>query len=297
MRIFVTGATGFVGSVVVADLIGAGHDVVGLVRSAEGARVLALAGAEPVQGDLGDLEALGVLAQKADAVIHTAFNHDFSRMAESCELDRLVLEAFGTALEGSNKPLIVTAGLPLLPGQLVSEGDEPAPGRHSTPRVSEQTAMSMIERGVRAMVIRMAQVHDQTKQGFASYLLKHARKKGVSAYPGEGLNRWAAVHRLDAGRLYRLVLERGAAGERYHAVAEEGVPMREIAQAIGRKLEVPVVSLSAEASAEHFGWLNRIASMDITASSEQTQLKMPWFPKESPTLLFDLKTGDSSCPT
>lgn len=210
ISIFLTGATGFVGSAVVADLIGAGHQVVGLCRSEESARRLALVGAEAVLADLKDLDTLRREARKADAVIHTAFNHDFSRMVENCELDRQAIEAFGAALEGSNKPPpVFTSGLPIAAdGQIVGEDYIPPSGASGTPRVSEQTAMSMVGRGVRAMVIRMSQVHDWTKQGFATYLLDHARKKEVSAYPGVGLNQWPAIHRLDAARLYRLVLEK-----------------------------------------------------------------------------------------
>ena len=186
-------------------------------------------------------------------------------------MDRLAIEALGAGLAGSDKPLIVTSGLPVIPGRVATEDDVPSSAAHGMPRVSEQTALSMLARGVRAMVVRMPQVHDRTEQGFATYLLAHAREKGVSAYVGEGLNREPAVHRLDAASLYRPVLEKGVAGKRYHAVAEEGVAVRAIAEAIGQHLDIPVVSLSLKVSGSHFGWLDRIAQMDVPASSSLTQ--------------------------
>ncbi|MBA4173409.1 MAG: NAD-dependent dehydratase [Hyphomicrobium sp.] len=294
MRIFVTGATGFVGSAIVPDLLNAGHEVIGLVRSDEGARKLAAAGAKAVRGDLNDLVGLRRESGTADAVVHAAFDHDFSKMAENCELDRKAIVALGEALEGSDKPLIVTSGLPLTPGRVANENDVPPPGGLGTPRVSEQTAISLVERGVRAMVIRMPQVHDRTKQGFATYLLAHAREKGISAYVDEGLNRWPAVHRLDAARLYRLAMEKGHAGLRYHAVAEEGVSVRSIAEAIARRLDIPAVSLSAEASADHFGWLDRIAKMDTTASSDLTRQMLGWRPMETTSFLADLESAQGT---
>ena len=190
MRVFLTGATGFVGSAVVSDLLAASHRVVGLARSDEAATALIAAGAEVHRGDLRDHESLRRGAEQADAVIHTGFNHDFSGLAESCEMDRLAIEALGAGLAGSGKPLIVTSGLPVIPGRVATEDDAPPSGAHGMPRVSEQTALSMTGRGVRAMVVRMPQVHDRTKQGFASYVLDHAREKGSSAHVGEGLNRW-----------------------------------------------------------------------------------------------------------
>jgi nucleoside-diphosphate-sugar epimerase len=294
MRIFVTGATGFVGSAVVPDLLDAGHDVIGLVRSEEGARKLAAVGAKAVQGDLKDLVGLRREAGTADAVIHAAFDHDFSKMAESCEMDRTAIEAIGEALEGSDKPLIVTSGLPLTPGRVSNENDVPPPGEHGVPRVSEQTAMSLVKRGVRSMVIRMPQVHDQTKQGFATYLLAHAREKGISAYVDEGLNRWPAVHRRDAARLYRLALEKGHAGRHYHAVAEEGVSVLKIAETIATRLDIPAVSLSAEMSADHFGWLDRIAKMDVAASSDITRQMLAWRPMETSSFLADLESSQDN---
>lgn len=288
MRIFITGATGFVGSAVVTDLLNAGHAVVGLARSEESAKNLVVAGAEAVRGDLKDLKELTRQAKTAEAVIHAAFDHDFSRLAENCEMDRQAIEAIGVGLEGSGKPLIVTSGLPLTPGRAATEHDVPPAGAHGIPRVSEQTAISMVERGVRSMVIRMPQVHDQSKQGFATYLLAHAREKGVSAYVGDGRNRWPAVHRLDAARLYRLVLENGSTGQRYHAVAEEGVSMLAVAEAIGRRLDIPVAALTAEVSADHFGWLDRIARMDVPALSDLTQQMLDWRPTQPSSFLDDL---------
>lgn len=288
MRVFVTGATGFVGSAVVPTLLAAGYEVVGLARSDEAAAALVAVGARVHRGDLKDPHSLRRGAELADAVVHAAFDHDFSKLAASCEMDRRAIEAISAGLVGSDKPLIVTSGLPVTPGRTATEDDLPPSGAHGIPRVSEQTAMSTIGHGVRSMVVRMPQVHDRRKQGFATYLLAHAREKGVSAYVGDGLNRWPAVHRLDAARLYRLVLENGAAGQRYHAVAEEGVPVRKIAEAIGRGLKLPVVAMSAEEAASHFGWLDRIAKMDVPASSTLTQESLGWRPTETASFLDDL---------
>lgn len=289
MRVFVTGATGFVGSAVVPDLLAAGHRVVGLARSDEAEAALIAAGAEAHRGDLQDVDSLRRGTEQADAVIHSAFDHDFSKLAENCDMDRLAIEALGAGLAGSDRPLIVTSGLPVIPGRVATEEDVPPSGAHGMPRVSEQTALSMIARGVRAMIVRISQVHDRTKQGFATYLLAHAREKGVSAYVGEGLNRWPAVHCLDAASLYRLVLEKGAVGKRYHAVAEEGVAVRAIAEAIGQHLDLPVVSLSLKDSGSHFGWLDRIAQMDVPASSWLTQEGLGWHCKEKASFLDDLE--------
>ncbi|WP_174291682.1 SDR family oxidoreductase [Sphingomonas bacterium] len=288
MRVFVTGATGFVGSAVVPDLLAAGHRVVGLARSDEAAATLVAAGAEVHHGDLRDTDSLRRGAEQADAVIHAAFDHDFANLAASCEMDRDAIEALGHGLAGSGKPLIVTSGLPVIPGRVVTEDDAPPPGAHGMPRVSEQTALALVRHGVHATVVRMPQVHDRSKQGFATYLLAHAREKGMSAYVGDGRNRWPAVHRLDAARLYGHVLERGVAGQCYHAVTETGVSVCDIAEAIGRRLNMPVVSLSAAESASHFGWLDRIARMDVPASSTLTQERVAWAPKEATGFLEDL---------
>jgi nucleoside-diphosphate-sugar epimerase len=289
MRIFVTGATGFIGSAIVRELIGAGHQVLGLARSAAGAQSLAAADAQAQQGDITDLESLRTGAASADAVIHTAFIHDFSRFKENCEIDGRAIEALGAALAGSDRPLLVTAGLArLASGEAASELDAAPPVSGSYPRASEQTAAALAERGVRVSVVRLPQVHDTVKQGLVSYAIAVAREKGASAYIGEGHNRWAAVHVLDAARLYRLVLEKGEPGARYNAIAEEGVPMRQIAEVIGRGLRVPAVSLTPEQAAAHFGWLAGFAGWDLAGSSELTQKKLGWQPT-GPGLIADLE--------
>jgi nucleoside-diphosphate-sugar epimerase len=280
MRVFVTGATGFIGSAIVPELLTAGHEVLGLARSDAGAKSLMATGAQVHRGDLEDLDSLRSGAAAADGVIHTAFNHDLSKWAENCEADRHAIEALGSALAGSDRPLIVTSGTvaAYTPGRLTTEEDPP---NSPIPRVaSEQAAASVAAQGVHVLVMRLPQVHDPVRQGLITYLIAVAREKGVSAYVGDGLNRWPAAHRLDAAHLYRLALEKGAAGARYHAVAEEGVPLREIAEAIGRRLKVPVVSKSPEEAGEYFGWLGGFVGFDLAASSALTQERLGWRPTQ-----------------
>jgi len=286
MRVFVTGATGFIGSRIVPELISAGHQVLGLARSDAGAQSLAAAGAQAHRGDLEDLESLRTGAVASDAVIHTAFRHDWTRFAESCELDKRAIEAIGAVLQGSSRLLIVSSGVGVAQGRAATEDDPPL-SSPSLPRVSEVTAAALMEAGVHASVMRLPQVHNPEKQGLITPLIAIARAKGVSAYIGDGHNRWPAAHVGDVARLYRLALEKGTAGARYHAVAEEGVPLKDIATAIGRGLNVPVVSISPEQAQEHFGFLGFFAGRDAHTSSAQTRAKLGWNPA-GPTLLADL---------
>jgi nucleoside-diphosphate-sugar epimerase len=286
MRVFVTGATGFIGNPVVKELIAAGHKVLGMARSDEGAKSLAALGAEVQRGSLEDLDVLRQGATASDAVIHLAFVHDWSKFVENCAIDRRAIEALGSVLAGSDRPLIVTGGLGGLagPGQVATE-DDGIPPDFPFPRVSEQTALAL--KGVRASVMRLPQVHDTTKQGIITLAVAVAREKGVSAYVGEGHNRWAAAHVSDVARLYRLALENNEAGAKYHAVAEQGVPLRDMAEAIGRRLKLPVKSISAEEAPAHFGWWAMFAANDLMASSEKTRKKLGWNPT-GPGLIADL---------
>jgi len=293
MRIFVTGASGFVGSAVVQELLGAGHQVLGLARSEEAAQTLTAAGAEVHRGSLDDLDSLRRGAEAADGVIHCAFIHDFTQYAAAAEADRRAIEAMGAALAGSNRPLLATSGFASLTrqGEFMTEEDTLDPNVPAM-RHSEGAALALVDQGVRAMVIRLAaSVHDTGDHGFVPTLIGIARDKGESAYIGDGGNRWPAVHRLDAARLYRLALEKGVAGARYHGVADEGVTMHEIAEVIGRHLHVPVASKAPEEAGAHFGWMAGFAGLDLAASSTLTQQRLGWQPTHK-ALLPDLEEGD-----
>jgi nucleoside-diphosphate-sugar epimerase len=290
MRVFLTGATGFIGSQIVPELLKAGHRVLGLTRSDAGARALIAAGAEAHRGDIEDLESLRSGAAQSDGVIHTAFNHDFSKFVENCENDKRAIEAMGAALVGSERPFIITSGTgmgSLAPGQLATE-DVFNPNAHNPRKASEIAGNAVAERGVNVSVVRLPQVHDPVKQGLITVLVQITREKGVSAYVGEGLNRWPAAHVLDVARLYRLALEKGEKGSRYHAVAEEGIPVREVAAVLGRRLQVPVVSLPKEQAEAHFGWLGMFADYDMPAASALTRQRLGWQPT-GPGLIADLE--------
>lgn len=289
MRVFVTGATGFVGSAIVQELLAAGHQVLGLARSDASAQSLREIGVDVLRGNLEDPEALKEGASAADGVIHTAFIHDFSQYAAAAATDKRAIEALGSALVGTDRPLIVTGGILIVPGNggIITEADA-APATH---RASEATAMALAEAGVRASVIRLPpSVHDEGDGGFVPFLIDLARKKGVSAYVGDGSNRWPAVHRLDAARLYRLALEKAATGQRYNAIGDEGIPVREIAELIGQELQLPVVSVSPEEASNHFDWMSRFITFDSPATATQTRAALGWEPVHA-GLIEDLRMG------
>ena len=291
MKVFVTGATGFIGLAVVKELIGAGHKVIGLTRSEAGAKSVAAVGAEIHRGHLEDRESLRSGAAAADGVIHCAFIHDWSNFKKSCEVDQQAIEVLGAALVGTQRPLLVSAGIgPLAPGRLATEDDNPR-SDSALPRVSEQAAMALLSQGVNVGVVRLPQVHDPVKQGLITPLVALSRGKGVSAYAGDGRNRWAAAHISDTARLYRLAIEKHEAGAKYHAVGEEGVSQRDIAEVVGRGLKLPVVSLSAEEAPAHFGWFAMFTTLDMPASSAITQKKLGWKPT-GPGLIADLERMD-----
>ena len=290
MRVFVTGATGFIGSAVVRELIDAGHQVLGLSRSDAGSQSLIAAGAQVHRGDIEDLESLRTGAANADAVIHTAFNHDFSKFVENCETDRRVIDALSSELAGTDRTLIVTSGTGMLgstSGLPVAEDSVKVSSKVIPRAASEEAAAAAAERGCRVIVVRLPQVHDTEKQGLVTYAIRIAREKGVCAYVGDGQNRWPAAHRFDTAHLYRLALEKGVAAT-YHAVAEEGIPVKEICEVVGKGLNVPVVSLTPEQAQAHFGWLAMFAGMDLPASSAQTRKQLGWNPT-GPGLIADLK--------
>ena len=288
MRIFLTGATGFIGSAIIPELIDAGHQVLGLTRSDAGAEALIAAGAEPHRGNLEDLESLRSGAAKADGVIHCGFNHDFSQFQKNCDDDHKAIEAMGEVLLGSNRPFVVTSGTAIAANQDGKPSTEDGPTASWNPRAASEAAVKgLTERGVNTSVVRLAQIHDTRKQGLVPYVHAVAREKRVSAYIGDGGNRWPAAHVSDTARLYRLAFEKAEPGAIYHAVDEEGVSMKVIAEALGRGLKVPVISIKPEQAEAHFGWLSRFAGHDMPSSSLITQQKLNWKPT-GPGLIADL---------
>jgi len=290
MRIFLTGATGFIGTAIVRELIAAGHQVLGLTRSEQGAHALAAAGVEAHHGDIEDLDSLRRGATLVDGVIHTAFNHDFSTFLANCERDRQAIEAMGAVLEGSQRPLIITSGVGMgsMGNNSLASEDHFNPDHLNPRKASEFGGLAVAQRGVNVCVVRLSQVHDTVKQGLISPLIALAQQKGVSAYVGDGQNRWSAVHVSDAARLYVLALEKNSAGSRYHAVAEEGISMRSIADTIGHILKVPVMRIEAKDAPAHFGWMSAFVDHDMSASSALTQQRLAWHPTGS-GLIDDLQ--------
>ncbi len=287
MRVFVTGATGFIGAPVVAQLLAAGHSVLGLTRSDAGAEALTAAGADVHRGAIRDLDSLRAGAAQADSVIHLAFNHDFATFAQNCEDDRLAIEAMGEVLNG---PMLVTSGVALaqgVSGRPLTEDDPPASAEHHPRGKTEEGVKTVRASGADVRVIRLPQVHDPRRQGLITYAVEVARRTGVSAYVGDGAQRWAAGHVSDVALLYRLAMEHGEPGAIYNAVGEEGVAMRDVAQALGQRLNLPVKSITQDEAAAHFGWLAMFTSLDMPASSAKTQRALGWTPK-GPSLLEDL---------
>jgi nucleoside-diphosphate-sugar epimerase len=289
MRVFVTGASGFIGSAVVPELVAAGHQVVGLARSDASAQAVEAAGARAHRGDIEDFDSLRGGAESADGVIHLAFQHDFNDYTGAAETDRRAIEALGEALAGSDRPLVVTSGLAgFALGRPMTEDDAASA---DSPRFSEHAALAFTSRGVRVSVLRLPpSVHGEGDHGFVPRLIDIAREKGVAAFPGDGSNRWPAVHRFDAARLFRLALESAPAGARLHAIGDEGVPVRDIAAAIGRHLGLPVTSVAPEAAFDHFGWLGAFFSLDVPALNSTTRELLGWQPTR-PGLLEDLEEG------
>ncbi|MFZ1886788.1 MAG: SDR family oxidoreductase [Candidatus Binataceae bacterium] len=296
MRVFVTGATGFIGSALVPELINAGHRVLGLARSEAGAKSLAAAGAEVHRGSLEDLASLKNGAAKSDAVIHLAFNHDFSNLKQNSDDDRKVIETLGEVVAGTDRPLVITSGTGLVrsnTGGAALETDDHVSSAEFPRAASEEAADALIANGGRVMVMRLPQVHDTTKQGRVTYHIQKARQQGRVAYVGEGKNRLPAVHLSDAVRLYRLALEKGQAGARYHAVGEEGVALRDIAEVIGAGLKMPVESITPEEAPKYFGSMAHLATIELAASSALTRQQLGWNPT-GPDLLTDLRHMDYS---
>ena len=289
MRVLVTGATGFIGAAVVDELIDAGHQVLGLTRSDAGAEALRRAGAEPYAGNVDDLDSLRRGAAACDALVHTAFDHDFSRFAANCEKDRAVILALGDAFAGSSRPLVITGVTAIgsaAPGQPADE--DCINLQHPNPRVaSEQACAQLIERGLNLSVVRLSQIHDERRQGLVTEMIALARRTGRSAWVDDGGNRWSAAHLLDTARLYRMALERAQSGARYHATAEQGIAYRDIAERIGERLGVPAISLPADAMDAHFGWLANFANADMAAGSDKTRQRLGWQPV-GPGLLTSL---------
>ena len=293
MRVFLTGATGFIGTHLIPELLAAGHEVIGLTRSDAGERQLAKAGVAIHHGTLEDPDSLRRGAAQADAVIHAAFDHDFTNFLANCEKDRRAIAALGEALAGSDRPLLITSGVGMGdPGDGQPATEQVLNLHHPNPRVgSEAQAQALVEAGIDVRVIRLPQVHDTVRQGLITPFIAIAREQGVAAYLGEGTNRWAAAHVVDVARLYRLALERGHKGARYHAVAEDGVPARAIVDVVAAGLGVPTVSLTAEQAPAHFGWFAMFAGMDVVASSAWTRAELGWNPV-GPGLIEDLRAMD-----
>jgi nucleoside-diphosphate-sugar epimerase len=292
MRVFVTGASGFVGSAIVQELLQAGHQVLGLVRSNAAAEQLIKTGAGAHRGNLDDLESVKSGAAHCDAVIHTAFNHDFTQYKTNCENDRQVILALGAALAGSNRPLVVTSGTGLLnKGRLITENDKPASSDVTPRAATDEAANAVAAQGVNSYIVKLPNtVHGKGDHGFIPIVIGMAKEKGQSVYIGEGKNCWPAVHRLDAAVVYRLIVEKQPAQKVFHAVAEEGIPFRQIATAIGKGLQLPVVSKEGADVEAHFGWFTHFASIDSTASSELSRTTLGWEPKH-PGLLEELVPG------
>jgi nucleoside-diphosphate-sugar epimerase len=297
VRVFLTGATGFIGSRIVSELLAAGHSVLGLTRSDTGARFLAAAGAEAHRGALEDLDSLRGGAARADAVIHTAFGHDFAHFVANCQKDRSAIQALGTTLKGSDRPLIITSGTGMGDAGLGQPATEDVVDTDNpNPRIaSELEGIAVLDMGVDVRVVRLPQVHDTVKQGLISPYIDIARQKGVVAYVGDGANRWPAAHVSDVARLYGLVLDKGSRGGRYHAVAEEGIAVRDIATVVAAGLGMPAVSLSGKEAQAHFGWFAMFAGLDLRASGTWTRAQLGWQPT-GPNLMADLQAMDYSRP-